>query len=82
MGRASALAASVPVRKSVARVLFGRRRSGRLGDLRSVAAERSPEEPVDHLIEEEGADLVAAPDEFVADAHEVFDERGDFFERS
>lgn len=50
------------------------------GRLRSVAAERSPEEPVDHLIEEEGVDLVAAPDEFVADAHEVFDERGDFFE--
>lgn len=59
---------------------FGRRRSGCLDDLSCVAAERSPEQPVDHLIEEEGVDLVAAPDEFVADAHEVFDDRGDFFE--
>lgn len=51
------------------------------GKLRSVAAKGSPEEPVHHLIEQEGVDLVASADEFVTDPHEVFDDRRDFFER-
>jgi hypothetical protein len=50
-----------------------------MGDLRRVAAEGAPEELVDHLVEEGGVHLVAVAYEFVA--HEVFDERGDSFER-